>query len=883
MDVSSRFASSGGGGSSDSDSSGGSDSDNDSSSPGGSDPFLEQSDDNEYRREVRRSSSRNRSSGGSDSSSSSSAEEEQPEPQPEVTQEQKDRTSRANQSASLSTTTLGTTGTNRSRMRERTQRANQSMSLSTTTLGTTGTNRSRTRERTERANQSRSLSTTTLGTSQGPKRKKKKKEKGSAEESDNSDGGFVNAVGDFFDGIAQESAEEITPHSTVALGEDSGGLEARARKERTFARDAESGFNDITSLRAPDAGEFAGMLFQGGEMLERGVGELAHGIEDASPTQGMGPKIGNEAIGSVPGNVVGGFVGGLGMAGGAVLQVGPSAAADIQTGIRRLQGEETDLTPSEEVGNVGLFANTAESQVEMVKERPASSAILFAAPAAEAAPKFVRGYREGAADVTIPYESITDASGASGDVSKFRTGTGESTSKALSEVKERAAQQPEEVSRNLGTEEALYHTTGEKLPSDLRVTEGGSELPGLWTAPDANSVGLRSTSFGGGKGRIASGLESLRPTRPDFSTTSDRVAVFKGDRIEAMSESAQGAAYEVRGPEGEAIGRGLGRGEAKSLASDVEGSTVAPDQTTSGYQFLTGEAEPGTAYVRPTGSRTPELEAIFRPETRFSEMATPERVNVRVGGREATIPESVSIGGREFGLPGGGRTLKFGGEELPMDFFERAPTEKVSDVSEAGTKSAREVTSSYSPVDSISSRGSRGTSVTSYSAAFAGVSAGGASSSTATDSISAPTESSVNIDFGESSVSESDLESSGYGSSPFSFGLSETGSNFDIGGSSTSVGEPSGSPSGTSSGSPPSGEPSPSGEPTEPWYPRDTPDSSTKKKKRRRGGDEKKPEERDVESSIEGVTSEFSVDFVNPLSGEVLKTDGESTLSIGGL
>ncbi len=52
-------------------------------------------------------------------------------------------------------------------LRELTDRANQSVSLGTTGLGTSGTSQSRTREQTERASESISLGTTGLGTSQG--------------------------------------------------------------------------------------------------------------------------------------------------------------------------------------------------------------------------------------------------------------------------------------------------------------------------------------------------------------------------------------------------------------------------------------------------------------------------------------------------------------------------------------------------------------------------------------------------------------------------------------------------------------------------------------------------------------------------------------------
>lgn len=598
---------------------------------------------------------------------------------------------------------------------------------------------------------------------------------------------LAGSTDEFVNKQAEAAATGVTPHAGMSLGDDEEGWEARAKKERVMAERAEQGWEDVTSGDLPSVAEGGAMLFQGSEVTERLFTGTAHQIEEGSPTADMGPKIGNEHLGDVPGNVVGGLVGGVGMIPGAVGQLGPSAAADLTDPETQTDGQ----SPSEVVGTGDMAVNVAESQWRMLEERPVSTGILLAAPAAEAVPKGIKGYRAGRGR-TIPYESITDASGARGGVSRFETSTDAPTSRAVSEVRSRAANQPDVVKEAAGSDSVLYHTTGQKLGKNLDVGEGASELPGLWTAPDANSVGLRSTDFGSS---VRSWGESLKPRKPDLSTSPDRVAAFEGESIRGMPEWAQGAGYEVRAADGSVIKRGLGRGQAKKLAEETgDGATVAPDQTTGGYKFLDEAAQDGSAYVRPTGSRTPELEAIYGPGTKFTQRTAGPDVNVRVGGKEIDIPFT-------------DRSFTYGGEKLPMDFYRRAgeaPDETGGLAESAGrgageTSTAGDIASSYRSLSELGERPS-GTPFQNYGTAFGA--SGGASSATDTGQ---PSASGPTMPFDELGPMSPSSPSGGAGSpeSPYSF-LDETG-----GMSSGPFGSGGSTPTSTSDGPSPGGSSSP--------------------------------------------------------------------------
>lgn len=249
---------------------------------------------------------------------------------------------------------------------------------------------------------------------------------------------------------------------------------------------------------------------------------------------------------------------------------------------------------------------------------------------------------------TVDLEDVTTEQGAKGELPKFDTDPSAPTSQAVREVSERAADNPDVVKQGTGGDSTLFHGTQSKFDKVFEVTEGASELPGLFVSPEASPIALQGLAK-------SADLSSLKPRLPRPSGKSDRFLGLPGDTVKAMDEAATGAGYELRDTAtGSQVRGGLGRGEAKALAEGLDEVDVAPDQTTPGYEFLTEQADPGAAYVRPQGARTRELEAIFPPGSGFQKTGT---VGVRVGRRT---------------IPGTDRTIPFSGRTVPLDLFERA-------------------------------------------------------------------------------------------------------------------------------------------------------------------------------------------------------------------
>lgn len=195
----------------------------------------------------------------------------------------------------------------------------------------------------------------------------------------------------------------------------------------------------------------------------------------------------------------------------------------------------------------------------------------------------------------------------------------------------------------------LYHGTRGKFDAEFDVGEGASELPGLFTSPEASPIALQ------GLGTGSLDLSSFKPRLPRLRGKDDRFLGLQGDDVRAMDDAAQGFGYELRDPDtGDQLLGGLGRGQAKKLADDAGDVEVAPDQTTSGFEFLDESAEAGAAFVRPPGSRSTELEAIFPPGSQFEKVGS---LGVRVGRKQ--------IPGTDVGVPLTGRTV-------PLDLFKRS-------------------------------------------------------------------------------------------------------------------------------------------------------------------------------------------------------------------
>ena len=214
------------------------------------------------------------------------------------------------------------------------------------------------------------------------------------------------------------------------------------------------------------------------------------------------------------------------------------------------------------------------------------------------------------ADAEVDLEDLTTEQAVeTGDLPEFETSTDAPTDQAVGEVRRRAADQPEQLQSEAG-ESVLLRSENERLPADLKVSSGQSELPGLFASPELSPLRLEE--------RASRTLPKPRlPRLGDFSPDRQRTSAFPGDRIEGAPRSAAGSGFAVRGPGGEIQARfGAGGGAARAFADEIGGQRV-PDPDTAGAQFLKNEAAEGTAYVRPTGDRTSELEALFPPGSEF--------------------------------------------------------------------------------------------------------------------------------------------------------------------------------------------------------------------------------------------------------------------------
>lgn len=211
-----------------------------------------------------------------------------------------------------------------------------------------------------------------------------------------------------------------------------------------------------------------------------------------------------------------------------------------------------------------------------------------------------------------------------GEQPEFETPTDAPTEQAVREVETRAAEQPPELQEATGSEQVLLRTETQQLPGDLEVQEGQFELPGLFASPDF--APLRFAREGEGT--------SLRPRLPDIFGRPERATAIEAPEIEGMPRGAGESGFALRETEtGEMIETDVPQGEAAARA-EAPGVERTPDPTTAGFEFLTEQGERGTAFVRPTGDRTPELEAVFPPETRFERVSTG---TIEAGGTRGTL------------------------------------------------------------------------------------------------------------------------------------------------------------------------------------------------------------------------------------------------------
>ena len=551
-----------------------------------------------------------------------------------------------------------------------------------------------------------------------------------------------------------------------------------------------------TEVGPSEAETIAEATAGGGFLSEQQEGQVREATQEATQELTFEEEI--EQATSPAGATISGFLGGLGrIPGGVAGGIGTGISlgeSTVETGQSVVAG---DVTAGEvQRAAEGATAETGEAAIEEIQSDPASAVgeIVGGAVIGSAA---VRGL-ESASDIasgarlrvradqpTVELEDITTERGAQGELPEFDTDPDAPTQEAVEEVSERARQQPGEITPEEG-EGVLFHTTEGDLPGDLTVTEGRSELPGLFTSPEASPIGLP------GVGNRTT-LSDISLRRPQIRSEQGQVVAIPGEDVRGMPPGATGAGYELRTPGGDVETRGLGRGEAKARAEGTE-LEVRPQSDTPGYQFLAEEAEPGAAYVRPSGARTTELEAITPPGSEFvEEGVTP----VRVSGR--TIPRT------DITIPGTGRYV-------PGRRFRRADV----DAGDAGTpdidRPAEEgaVTAYELPSSRVSRR--EGIPV---SPPFVGPTP----TRTATD---APSERGATVPASEPSDMSLFNTAFASGIGGFETGISPTASEplsattglSSFGGSPTGgSGGPTGAPTGTS-GSPTGTSPGPSGTPT---------------------------------------------------------------------
>lgn len=268
-----------------------------------------------------------------------------------------------------------------------------------------------------------------------------------------------------------------------------------------------------------------------------------------------------------------------------------------------------------------------QAGVKYAQERPAQAAGAIVGGAlsgvatgraVEAAGRAAR-LRYGTEGDAIDFGETTSPSGTEGQLPEFETSPDAPTEEAVQEVRERATDQPDVLQDELG-ESITYRSETERLPSDFEAQLGQYELPGVFTSPDASPLRLDIGS--------ETSASSLRPRLPNPFAAPQRLSAFESPDVEGMPDSATGA-RRVEAPDGGTM----------------------PDMETSGAEFLVDEADAGTAYVRPTGSRTTELEAIFPPGSEFVRAGT-RRVNVP-DGTDATLDvyQRVDTGGTDVDVP----------------------------------------------------------------------------------------------------------------------------------------------------------------------------------------------------------------------------------------
>jgi hypothetical protein len=283
---------------------------------------------------------------------------------------------------------------------------------------------------------------------------------------------------------------------------------------------------------------------------------------------------------------------------------------------RRSRGEGAAIqaTDDPEVRNQ-LAANLAVTAGSATVGTAASSAAVRAAEIATAGAR-VRAAGRGGPDINIDETTTQPEQVAAGDQPTFETPTDVDAEVAADEFRERAQQAPDELQEAAGGEQVTFRSEAERLPDDVEARSGNFELPGLFTSGDF--APLRFDDSGGG------GMFSQPEVRtPEFFAEPERASAFGTPDVDTIPEGRAGSGFALqRTDTGDVVETDVPQGEAARRADSDEPVERIPDPTEPGVQFLEEEATPGTAFVRPSGDRTPEFEGVFPPGTRFNRVET---------------------------------------------------------------------------------------------------------------------------------------------------------------------------------------------------------------------------------------------------------------------
>jgi len=438
----------------------------------------------------------------------------------------------------------------------------------------------------------------------------------------------------------------------------------------------------------PDSNEglLPGTAF-GVNLSESGFRNFANDIRDISDTFDENPAVQAPFVGTAPERILQG-VANFGVETAAAVAQSPAL---VDTGIeigQNLPGTVQQEGVGETVSTgVGVGSMIAAQSVRELQARPLErgagtlAGIVTGAGLSRAIDEgatSIRNRRVAArADSKSDLRDITTEAGVRGESPEFETDTSAPTQEAVEELDERAAENPDAIGPG-EQDSSVFHTTGADISGarglrnrvantlnlddspDIQIAEGASELPGLFISPDASPLGLALDSDS------SFSMSSLLSPRLPGRTESDQVVSLPGDDIRAMPESARGAGYELRDTDGDPVERGLSRGKAKEKAEGTD-LQVRPQSDLPAYEFLSEQAEEGAVFVRPTATRTSELEGIVPPGSEFVEegitavrmpsgrliparrFVRPGESSVDVDQADATTPSS--LGDRNLSLP----------------------------------------------------------------------------------------------------------------------------------------------------------------------------------------------------------------------------------------